>query len=99
MKKYDEKSLFRVATNNDKIKIEVNVSDLAWLLKNSPNNGVDARVKRGKRVEFIEYIASALTNCCDSETGDTLIMAMFENIFDEIFCGDEEFIKSQEDED
>lgn len=98
MKKYDEKSLFKVTTTNNKLKIEVNISDLSWLLNNSPNNYVDAHVKRGKRAEFVDYMGSALTNCCDSETGDTPIMAMFENIFDEIFCGDEEFIKSREDE-
>ncbi len=59
MKKFDE-HLLKFQITNDKLKMEIKLSDLAWLFRNSPDNVADdgehefCRVRRGKNQEFAE---------------------------------------------
>ncbi|PYG88472.1 hypothetical protein LY28_01321 [Ruminiclostridium sufflavum DSM 19573] len=94
MKKYSGKQLFNITSNNEKLKIDIKIKDLAWLIEKSPNNYDEYYVKRGKRKEFIDYIGNALADMSDPDTGDSPVMTMFENIFEEIFSSGEDFIKS-----
>lgn len=82
----------------DKLKMEISLKDLAWLLENSPNNygenGEVIKVKRGKRQEFAEYVVSMLMDFEDADSNDTRWGKPFEDIFESIFEGaEDEFIK------
>lgn len=48
-------------------------------------------VKRGKRQEFAEYVAQQLMLECDSETGASHIENAIDNVFLNVFEGDEDF--------
>lgn len=102
-KKYTDQ-VMKFEITKDKLKMEISLKDLAWLLENSPNNygcegeGV-AKVKRGKRQEFAEYVVSMLMDFEDSDSNDTRWGKPFEDIFMEIFEGyEDEFIKYPNDE-
>lgn len=97
-KKYTDQ-VMKFEITKDKLKMEISLKDLAWLLENSPNNCVDGdggviKVKRGKRQEFAEYIVKMLMDVGDSDSDNTRWGEPFENIFLEIFEGaEDEFIK------
>lgn len=97
-KKYTDQ-VMKFEITKDKLKMEISIKDLAWLLENSPNNyGFDGegivRVKRGKRQEFAEYVVNMLMDIDDADSNDTRWGKPFEDIFMEVFEGDEdEFIK------
>ena len=51
------------------------------------------KVKKGKRQEFAEYVAQQLMEQCDTETGMSHIEQAIENVFLNVFEGDEDFAK------
>ena len=65
MKKYDEQ-LLKFQITNDKLKMEIKLSDLVWLFHNSPNNMADdgesafCRVKSGLKQQFAEKVVEML---------------------------------------
>lgn len=83
----------------DKLKMEMSLKDLAWLFENSPSNfgfegdGV-AKVKRGKRQEFAEFMVNRLRDDLSEDSNNTVWGDPFERIFEEILEGaEDEFIK------
>ncbi|MBR1859770.1 MAG: hypothetical protein IJ797_09750 [Selenomonadaceae bacterium] len=93
MKVFDE-GLMKFTITKDKVKAEIKISDLAYLLKNSINNYPDnpVRVKRGCSQQFAEALVEWLMD--DDPNGDyTRWGKPFEDIFDEWFSGDEDFLK------
>lgn len=103
-KKFNEQ-LMKFEITKEKLKMEISLKDLAWLFENSPNNyGSDgegiAKVKRGKRQEFAEFIVNGLLDDVDSESNNTVWIEPFENIFMQIFEGaEDDFIKYPDEED
>ncbi|SHG89930.1 hypothetical protein SAMN02744040_00087 [Tepidibacter thalassicus DSM 15285] len=98
MKKFENLGITTIVTG-DKIKIEVKISGAVNAFNNSPNNFTpEATVKKEKRAEFAEYLAKALVDGSDPDTGDSPVMAMFENIFQEIYEGAEEFCNYPDEE-
>lgn len=82
----------------DKLKMEISLKDLAWLLENSPNNYDEGngviKVKRGKRQEFAKFIVERLMDDSSEDSNNVIWGEPFENIFMEIFEGaEDEFIK------
>lgn len=103
MKEYNEQIMkFKITKN--KLKMEIKLSDLAWLLKNSPSNVSDdgegeyCHVRKGKNQEFAEYIVKALMEDSQNERDCVKWGEPFEDIFEEIMesCEDE-FIKYNND--
>lgn len=74
---------------NDKLKIEVSISGLACGFNASPNNYEEIKIKRGKKREFAKYIAEKIIDGSDPETGESLVMEMFEKAFEDIFEGND----------
>ena len=99
-KKFTEQ-VMKFEITKSKLKMEITLKDLAWLLENSPNNygedGEPVKVKRGKRQEFAEFVVNMLM---DFEDGDeTRWGKPFEDIFMEILEGaEDDFIKYPEEE-
>ena len=98
MTKYEDNGFITKATN-DKIQIEIPISNLVCAFENSPDNIGDEgylKIKRGKRKEFANFIAKNLLNECDSENGVTFISNAFDGVFNLLFEGYEtgdEFIR------
>lgn len=90
----------KASVTNDKLKIEVSIKGLVNGFNQSPNNYDEAKVKRGCRKDFAEYVAKALVDGSNPDTGDNPIMEALEGIFEEILESAEEFVKyPNEDED
>lgn len=97
-KKYNNGLLKTELSEDEKVVIfSIKVSDLKWLFKNSPNNDFCSNIKRGKEKEFIDYVLNNLSNesMYDDNTGKWLMP--FEEIFQEILEGYEEFVTYKED--
>ena len=94
MKTFDDQ-LMKFTITNDKLKMEIKISDLVYLLENSPNNFPDepVRVKRGNRQQFTEALVKMLMDDCDVDSNSTRWGKPLEDIFDEWFSGDEDFLK------
>ena len=105
MSKKFEDQIMKFEITNTKLKMEMSLKDLAWLFENSPSNfgfegeGV-AKVKRGKRQEFAEFMVNRLRDDSSEDSNNTVWGDPFERIFEEILEGaEDEFIKySNEDE-
>lgn len=103
MKEFDQQAL-KFKITKDKLKMEISLKDLVWLFYNSPSNTYDgenigAKVKPGKRQEFAEYIVNKLIDDAPYERNCTRWGEPFEDIFNEILEGDEDFCKYSIDED
>ena len=95
MKKFENVDIISKLTNK-KLIIEIPIKTLVTAFEYCPSNYNESKVKRGKRQEFIEFIAEQIISECDSETGDTPITKAFDSVFDSLFEGYEdgrEFIK------
>lgn len=100
MKKFSNLGITSVVTN-DKLKIEISIAGLVSGFNGSPNNFMEITVKRGKRKEFAEFIAKKIIDEADSETGESLVMDMFEKAFEDVFEGndcEEDVFKYPDDE-
>jgi len=98
MKEFNDQ-LLKFKITNDKLKMEISLKDLVWLFHNSPDNCSDdgsnlgAKIMRGKRQEFAEYIVTMLMDESPNNGNNMRWGEPFEDIFMEIFEGDEEFCK------
>jgi len=98
MKEFNNQ-LLKFKITNDKLKMEISLKDLVWLFHNSPDNcgedgmGLGAKIKRGKRQEFAEYVVSMLMDESPSNGNNMRWGEPFEDIFMEIFEGAEDFCK------
>ncbi|MBB5148636.1 hypothetical protein [Ureibacillus thermosphaericus] len=90
---------FKATVTNDKLKIEIPIRNLVEGFKDSTNNYDGSIVKRGCRQEFAKYVAQALVDGSNPDTGDSPIMEAIEKTFEELFEGAEDFIKYQNEED
>jgi len=105
MKEFNDQ-VMKFKITNDKLKMEIKLSDLAWLLKNSPNNIGDngdedyCHVRKGKNKEFAEYVINMLMDESPNDGNNTRWAEPFENIFEEVMESVEDgFIKYNEYED
>lgn len=96
-KKFEALGVTTVLTN-DKLKIEIPISNLVNGFNLNPENYDEAKIRRGYKKHFAEFIAKALIDSNNAETGDSLVMEMFDRIFEEILEGDEEFVKYPNDD-
>jgi hypothetical protein len=90
--------LMKFEITKDKLKMEISLKDLAWLLEVSPNNYGDngelIKVKRGKRQEFAEFVVNKLQDDSGQDSNNVVWGEPFERIFEDIFEGaEDEFIK------
>lgn len=98
MKEFNDQ-VMKFKITNDKLKIEISLKDLVWLFHNSPDNcnydgtGLGAKIKRGKRQEFAEYIVNMLMDESPNNGNNTRWGEPFEDIFIGIFEGAEDFCK------
>lgn len=95
MKKFEENGFIATVTNKV-VRWEIPISLLISAFNNSPENYSEdgehyITIKRGKRQEFAEYVAQQLMLECDSETGASHIEQAIDNVFLNVFEGDEEF--------
>lgn len=95
MSKKFEEHLMKFHITKDKLKMEIKLKDLEWLFESSPNNfGSNgegaAKVKRGKRQEFAEYIVKRLLDDSSEDSNNTVWGEPFERIFEEILEGAED---------
>jgi len=89
MGKKFEGQLMKFEITNDKLKMEIKISDLVKLFENSPNNfGYDgegcAKVRRGKRLEFVEHIVNQLMDESQQDENNTKWGQPFEDIFTDL---------------
>ncbi len=104
MKEFNEQ-LLKFKITKDKLKMEISLKDLVWLFHNSPNNTFDgenlaAKVRRGKRQEFVEFLVNYLMDDESSESCNTNWGVPFENAFIEMVEGaEDEFLKYTEEDD
>ncbi|HYF75477.1 MAG TPA: hypothetical protein VD757_02715, partial [Candidatus Nitrosocosmicus sp.] len=100
MKRIDDKITgFTVVVTDDKVKIEMPIRNLVNGFELSPNNYDQSKIKRGMRKQFAEWIADNLLDDEDSETGDNFIASMLDRLFERLFEGDEDFVKSGSEDD
>lgn len=100
---------FTSVVTDDKIKIEIPISNLVHAFEYAPNNenayGDQFTIKRGKRKEFAEWVAEHVIDEHNQEDGASFIAEAFDSLFDQIFEGYEicdEFVQepnSEDDED
>jgi hypothetical protein len=89
---------FIATVTQDKVKNEIPISNLVFTFNNSPNNySPDGenfiKVKRGKRQEFAKFVAEQLLVSEDPDTGASFLEQAIDNVFEQVFEGDEEFAK------
>lgn len=98
MKKYDEQ-LLKFQITNDKLKMEIKLSDLVWLFHNSPNNMADdgesafCRVKSGLKQQFAEKVVEMLLDQSPHDENNMRWGDLFEEIFEEITESAADFLK------
>lgn len=98
MKKYEEQ-LLKFAITNDKLKMEIKLSDLAWLFRNSPDNVADdgeheyCRVKRGHNQEFAELVVQLLMAESPENENDMRWGHALEGVFEVIRESGADFLK------
>lgn len=97
MKKYESLGITTIVTN-DKLKIELPIKNLVNGFNLNPENYDESKVKRGKRQEFANYVAQAIIDSSNPDTGDSPVMEMFDDIFEEILEGAEDFINYNDEE-
>ncbi len=102
MKEYNDQ-LMKFKITNDKLKMEIKLSDLAWLFRNSPDNVADdgehefCRVIRGKNKEFAEAIVEMLRDESPENGNDTRWGHALEDVFQEIRESAADFLKYYDD--
>lgn len=98
MKEFNDQ-LLKFKITNDKLKMEIKLSDLAWLFRNSPDNvAYDGehelcRVKRGKNLEFAEKLVRVLMDDSPENENDVRWGHALESAFEEIRESGADFLK------
>lgn len=95
MKKFEHNG-FTATVTKDVVRWGIPISNLINAFNCSPENySMDGKnfitVKKGKRQEFAEYVAQQLMEQCDAETGASHIEQAIDNVFADVFSGDEDF--------
>lgn len=100
MKEFTDQ-VMKFKITEDKLKMEIKLTDLARLLKNSPSN-VDVvddgkheycHVRKGKNKEFAERIVEMLMDESPHDENNIRWGQVFEDIFVEMMEGDEYCLK------
>lgn len=104
MTKFENMGFTSIVTD-DKLKIEIPISNLVCAFENAPNNedsyGDQYTIKRGKRKEFAEWVAEHILDEHNQEDGASFIAEAFDSLFDQIFEGYEvcdEFVQEPDPE-
>jgi hypothetical protein len=101
-KQIDHDTGFTIKTTNDKLIIEAPIYNLIRGFETSPNNFLDdkiqVKIRRGMKLEFLEWIADNLQDECDNGDGDNFMAKMFDDLFMRIYEGYEEFALYPDDE-
>lgn len=92
-----EKQLMKFKVEDNKLKMEIKINDLLWLFKTSENNfdgeSQIAKITRDNKEKFINYIIEYLQEPSCNNENIVNWAESFENAFNEILEGDEEFCK------
>ncbi|MCI8993153.1 MAG: hypothetical protein HFG80_10625 [Eubacterium sp.] len=102
MKEYNDQ-LMKFKITNDKLKMEIKLSDLAWFFRNSPDNVAPdvehefCRVRRGKNREFAEKVVKLLMDESPENENDVRWGHMLESAFEEIRESGANFLKYYDD--
>lgn len=100
MIKYED-DLVTTTVTDKKLKIEIPIKCLVNAFEYYPDNYCEAKVKRGKRQQFANYLAKAILQEIDQDTGNNLVKDMFDRAFEELLeNGDvdtDEFIRINDD--
>ena len=94
-----------IKVENGKLKMEISIEDLIFLLNTDPNNVDDGGeaplcvVKQDKKREFAERVAELLQRECDMtyDSGDPRWAIPFNDIFREFTENDESFLAYSDD--
>lgn len=102
MKEYSSQAL-KFTITDDALKMEISLKDLVWLFENSPNNTYDgetvaATVKKDKVQDFAKFIVESLMDETQNDSGDTVWGQPFEEAFEKIFEGYEDFCEYSNDD-
>ena len=96
MKEFNDQ-IMKFKITKDKLKMEISLKNLEYLFASSPSNydGEQeiAKIKRGRRQQFAEYIVNKLLDDAPNERDCVRWGEPFEDIFEEITEGDEYFCK------
>lgn len=82
--------VMKITVDDKKLKMEISIEDIVFLLATSPSNFNESKVKRGKQKEFAEWVASKLTDMEDCESNNCYWIEPFEKIFELALEGDTE---------
>ena len=95
-----EKQLMEFKVEDNKLKMEIKINDLLWLFKTSENNfdgeSQIAKVKKDGKEQFISFIIQYLQEPNYDNENIVNWAELFENAFNEILEGDEDFCKYKE---
>ncbi|ASA22602.1 hypothetical protein [Paenibacillus donghaensis] len=94
--KIEDKNItgFTVRSTNEKVIIEMPISNLVRGFNASPNNWNEAKIRRGKRKEFAKWLIENLLDEADTESGDNFIVTMLDSVYERAFEGaEDEFVK------
>ncbi len=103
MKKFDDQ-LMKFYITKDKLKMEISLKDLVFLFENSPNNADEYgnfpgyKIKPNMKQEFAEYVVRMLLDDAPYERDTTRIGEPFDDIFEGIMEGCEDFCQYPDDE-
>jgi hypothetical protein len=103
LKKFENHQVLKFALTKDKLKMEISLKDLEFIFHTSPNNTYDGetvgvKVKRGKRQAFAEFVVNNLLDEKCQETGMPVWATPFEDVFERILEGYEDFCKYSNDD-
>ena len=97
MNKYENLGVTTIVSD-DKLSIEISIDGLVDGFNFCPNNYDDSTIKGEKYQEFANYIAKALIDGSNPDTGNSPVMTMVDSIFEDIFEGAEDFVKYGDEE-
>ena len=90
---------FTLRITKDKLAIEMPIANLVRGFNLSPNNYGDSKIKKGKRQDFIKWLAHNILDNANSETGDSFIATMLDSVYERAFEGaEDEFVDYKFDE-
>jgi hypothetical protein len=103
MEKFEDKATgFTIKVTNDKLILEMPISNLVRGFNNSPDNydgsNALAKIKKGARSDFATYLAENLFDESDQDIGENYIEKMLDQLFIRALEDDEEFLQYNEDE-
>lgn len=97
MKKFEGNG-FTATVTNKVVRWEIPITNLLYAYNNNPNGFTEdgekyAKIKRGKKQEFAEYVAKSMFNEVDQETGASYIEEVLDRIFEVADEDSEDFIQ------